>query len=533
MKDRFMRKLLTTVAICAACAAPAEAVPQIHSILNAASYAQQGLPNSDIARGSVFVVFGSDLGPADLVQAAGFPLQTSLGGTSIRITVGTTTVDALLLYTTANQVSAVLPSTTPEGIGFLAVTYNGHTSQSGAFRVARSSPGILTQNQAGNGQALATNFNSTADQPRNTLSKPAKTGQVVTVSATGLGPISGSDAGVPVSSDLNINLQVLVGGKSATVRSKGRSSSLAGIDQIAFEVPAGVSGCYVPLVVQVDNVISNFTTISVADANSNDCTDLSGISGTTLEQLQSGGTLRVGWVVLGVTKGETVFEAGNGQFFREDLNVLSSQITLGLPSPGSCMVNPAKPATFIYSQVAPLDAGPFLNVAGPKGSRQVLQRSMGMYSESFANGTVVQFLAPGSYTLDNGSGGADVGPLHATLNFPAELTSTVQQSATGTTVNWKGGDQQGYVVVQGSAPTTAGTSTNFTCVERTSAGQFAIPSYLLSSLPATPVGVTVLTPAGMSPQNRFQARGLDYGFLSFCSPQSQLCMPGQYFYYDY
>ena len=532
MIDRRVRKLLTSVAMCTACAASADALPQIRSILNAASYAQPGLPNSGIARGSVFVVFGSDLGPPDLVQAAGFPLQASLGGTSMRVTVGSTTVDALLLYAWKNQVAAVLPSATPEGIGLLEVTYNGHAGQAGAFRVVRSSPGVLTQNQAGTGQALAMNFNSAADQPRNTLSRPAKTGQVVTVWATGLGPIVGSDAVVPVSSDLNINLQLLVGGKSATVRYKGRSGCCSGVDQITFEVPAGVSGCYVPMLVQVDNVVSNFTTISVADGNSNDCSDLTGIPGPMLEKLQSGGTLRAGSIVLAVFKGDTVTESGTGQFFQADLNLLNSLISLGLPSPGSCMVNPVKPVSSGFTPPQGLDAGPVFNVTGPKGSRQVLQRYMGMYSESFANGTVVQFLEPGAYTADSASGGADVGPFHATLSFPAELTSTVQQSAMGTTVTWRGGDPQGYVVIQGSAQSPAGASTNFSCVERTSAGQFAIPPYLLASLPAPPGGVTAMTAAGTSPQNRFQARGLDFGFFSFCSPLTALCGPAS-FYFDY
>lgn len=163
MIDRHFRKLLTSIAIYAAAAAPAAAAPQIRSILNAASYAQTGSPNYGIARGSVFVVFGSDLGPADIVQSAGFPLQTSLGGASMRVTVGTTAVDPLLLYASKNQIAAILPSATPEGIGLLEVTYNGHTGQAGAFRVLRSSPGILTQNEAGTGQAVATNFNSAAD----------------------------------------------------------------------------------------------------------------------------------------------------------------------------------------------------------------------------------------------------------------------------------------------------------------------------------------------------------------------------------
>ena len=301
-----LRKLLTMIAICGACAASADALPQIRSIVNAASYAQSGLPNSGIARGSVFVVFGSDLGPEDLVQTTGFPLQTSLGGTSVRVTVGTTTVDALLLYAWKNQVSAILPSATPEGIGLLEVTYNGHTGQAGAFRVVRSSPGILTQNQSGAGQALAMNFNSATDQPRNSLSRPAKTGQVVTAWATGLGPIAGSDAVVPVSGDLNLNLQLWVGGKPATVRYKGRSGCCSGVDQITFEVPAGVSGCYVPMLAQVDTVVSNFTTISVADGTATIAPTSAELRAPILEKLQAGGTLRVGSIVLAVDKGDTL-----------------------------------------------------------------------------------------------------------------------------------------------------------------------------------------------------------------------------------
>ena len=521
-----VRKLVKLAAVCALLGLPAGAAPQIRSILNAASYAPPGMPNSGIARGSIFVVFGTELGPPDLRQAAGFPLPTSMGGTSIRVTAGTTTVDALLVYVWATQVAAILPSSTPEGIALLEVTYNGHTGQAGAFRVVRSSPGVLAQNQAGGGQALAQNFNSASDQPRNTLSRPAQPGQVVTLWATGLGPIPDNDAMAPVTRDLNINAQVLVGGKPATVRYKGRSGCCSGVDQIVFEVPPGVSGCYVPVVVQVDNAVSNFTTISVADPNGSACTDLSGISGSMLESLQAGGSLRVGSIVLGVTKSDLVTETGIGQFFQAGLDWLANQVSLGLPSPGSCMVNPVKPSLavpFGSPQPVGLDAGRVLTVTGPKGSRQILQRFPGMYSETFANGTLVQFLDPGAYTLDSAPGGADVGAFHATMNFPAELTSTVQQAVAATTVSWHGGDPTGYVVIQGSAPSPAGARTSFSCVERTGAGQFTVPPYVLASLPAGPSDIGASIAAGSSPQNRFKAPGLDLGYFSFCSPSSALC----------
>jgi uncharacterized protein (TIGR03437 family) len=534
MIKRLNGTLLKLAGMCALLALPVGAAPEIRAILNAASYALPGMPNSGIAQGSMFVVFGTDLGPGDLRQAPGFPLPASLGGTSIRVTVGNTAVDALLVYVWATQVAAILPSATPVGIGLMEVTYSGHTSQAGAFRVVRSSPGVLAQNQAGSGQALAQNFNSTTDQPRNSLGRPAKPGQVVTLWATGLGPIPDSDAMTPIPRDLDIKLQIVVGGKPATVRYKGGSGCCAGVDQIVFEVPPGLSGCYVPVVVQVDNVVSNFTTISVAGPDGGDCADLSGVSGPMLDELQAGGTLRVGSIVLSVNKSDIVTESGIGQFLQADLTWLGNQISLGLPSPGSCMVNPVRPSP-IGGMPLPLvgfDAGRVLNVTGPKGNRQILQRYPGMYSETFATGTLVQFLEPGTYTVDSSPGGADVGPFRATLNFPAELAAAVQQSAAGTTVNWRGGDPAGYVVIQGSAQSPGSASATFTCVERTAAGQFAVPPYVLSMVPVNAGDVRAFVAAGTSPQNRFKATGLDVGYFSFCSPMSALCSSGGG-YFDY
>src|SRR5215469_14405493 len=193
----------------------AAAAPQINAVLNAASYARLGLPNSGIAPGSVFVVFGTGLGPPVLQQAAGYPLSTALAGTSVRVAVDTASLDAVLLYTSATQVAAILPSATPPGIGLISVTYQGHTSEAGAVRIQRSAPGILTQNQSGTGMALAQNFNSETDQPRNNFTHAAHPGQVVTLWGTGLGPGPGDDSAAPVPQDLNLNLPVIVGGKPA------------------------------------------------------------------------------------------------------------------------------------------------------------------------------------------------------------------------------------------------------------------------------------------------------------------------------
>jgi hypothetical protein len=63
-------------------ALPLAAQPVIRAqagVVNAASYSSPGLPNSGIAQGSVFVVIGTNLGPASTVNA-NFPPVAGSGG---------------------------------------------------------------------------------------------------------------------------------------------------------------------------------------------------------------------------------------------------------------------------------------------------------------------------------------------------------------------------------------------------------------------------------------------------------------------
>jgi uncharacterized protein (TIGR03437 family) len=497
------------------------AAPEIRWIVNAASYALPGSPNSAIAQGSIFVIFGTDLGPVTLEQAASFPLPTSLGGTSVQVTSGSTTLDAPLLYVWEQQVAAILPSPTPPGIAFVSITSAGRMSQAGAIRVVPSSPGILTQNQAGNGIALAQNFTSESDQPRNSLDRPARPGQTVVLWATGLGPVTDSDAAQPVPRDLSTDIQVLVGGRSAAVRYKGRSRCCPGADQINFDVPGGVSGCYVPVVVRAGGATSNFATISIAQPGT-DCMDVSGLTGPEIERLQNGGELRVGFISLVAAKytewsGEApgYYEYGNADFSRASWDLLQPRLSVGRPSPGSCVVSPAAPSQgILQGRPTPLEAGPAVNIAGPKGTRQLPRRAPGVYNESFATAaTQLQYLEPGSYTFENGSGGAEVGAFRTTISIPAALSTTVQQSPAETTVTWRGGDPTGVVGISGYAPGSfPWAPASFICTERVAAGRFTVPAYVLGSLQP---GLTFTIGVTEVPQNRFRAPGLDLGLVSF------------------
>ena len=174
-------------------------------VKNAASYSDPALPNGAIAQGSIFNVFGSNMGPASLAYASALPLPTTLSGTQVSVTVNGSTVQCFMIYTSAGQVAAILPSTTPVGTGTITVSYNGAASATAPIKVATSSFGIFTINQQGGGQAVVQdanyNFNSAtfAFQP----------GETVVLWGTGLGPISGSDANTPPSGNIpGINVTV-------------------------------------------------------------------------------------------------------------------------------------------------------------------------------------------------------------------------------------------------------------------------------------------------------------------------------------
>jgi uncharacterized protein (TIGR03437 family) len=133
----------------------------ITAIENAATNIPSGLPNAAIAQGVLFVVKGKNLGPANAVVANAFPLSTSIGGTSVQLTVGGSTVAAIMYYSLAGQIAAILPSKTPVGTGTLIVTYNGprnpertRRSGSGSGVCGLSGP-RLNRGRAGHGGSTA------------------------------------------------------------------------------------------------------------------------------------------------------------------------------------------------------------------------------------------------------------------------------------------------------------------------------------------------------------------------------------------
>ena len=264
------------------------AAPNIANVANAASNIGSNFP---IAPGAIFVVYGSGLGPSSISIAAAAFQSTSLSGTSVAVTSGTTTVNALMYYTSDTQVAALLPSNTPTGGATFTVTYNGQTSNQQPHGIASSNVGIFTIDSSGEGPGIVTYADYSLVSAvkaahcggPSTACGAANPGDTLSLWATGLGPVSGNDAsGAGLGQNMpNVPVTVWLGGVQAPVAYQGRSGCCIGEDQIVFTVPNNVpTGCAVPLVVQIGsaaNTVSNSTVLPVATSSRN-CTPSNSVS---------------------------------------------------------------------------------------------------------------------------------------------------------------------------------------------------------------------------------------------------------------
>ena len=467
------------------------AAPAITGVVNSASLIAPGRPNYGIAQGSIFNVFGSGLGPATIVAAASVPLQLTLGGTTVSVTVGGMTVNAPLFYSLSTQLAAILPSNTPAGMGTIAVSYGGATANF-AITVVVSNVGIYTVDDSGTGAGVVT----FPDYSLVTSGNSAAVCNVLTMWATGLGPTTGSDAALPLQVDLGTDIQVYVGGVLAPVSYQGRAY-FAGLDQVNFTVPVGVTpGCNVSVVIQTGSLVSNTVSIPVAAAGkvcsnpSSEPVIFSSPSGSTFGQLSLNAT---------TTAGATSYTANAlfGRFF------VSESFPNGTPAFGSCFVTGGDGIVAIAAFVQILNVGPSLTVTPPSGAPLVLaENGPGSYSG------VPLSLPQGTYQLSNGAGGSDVGPFTASFTVAPPLVWTNQNAAVTVdrtqplTVTWTGGDPAGYVLISLQSPAAApipgivftpGTQVTATCAAPVSAGKFTVPPNVLLAIIPSSAGSVSLT----------------------------------------
>src|ERR1035437_3502147 len=286
-----MKALALAVVVGLIAIVASNAQPSVSALQNNYSYVLPGMPNYGIAQGSIFVMYGKNMGPSQIASAQSFPLNKTLAGVAINVTGSDgKTYQAIPYYVSATQSAAILPSSTPTGNATISVTYNSQTSAQAQVAVVKTAFGILTLNGTGSGDAAA------FDARNNYLGliNAANPGEVVTLWGTGLGPAFGDETSVGVTAgDLgsNVPITVWVGGQqAAAVQYHGRSQ-YPGLDQLNVVVPAGASGCSVSVVVQGGSMVGNLVTISVA-ATGRVCSDMNGLPSSIVQSLFAKGKLQ-------------------------------------------------------------------------------------------------------------------------------------------------------------------------------------------------------------------------------------------------
>jgi uncharacterized protein (TIGR03437 family) len=226
------------------------------SVVNAASSV-----GGTISPGEIVTIYGTGLGPATGVSAS----PDANGNYNTQPLAGTTVsfggLNGVVLYSSATQVSAIVPYGVSVAVGYNAdvtVTYQGQSYTQPAISVAASAPGIFTTNAAGFGQAAVVNQNGTI----NSATNPAKLGSIISVYLTGEGQTNpgGVDGKAAVQPLPQPQLQLtatLASQQVGVTYGGGAPGFVAGLMQMNLQIPANLVQTFaagpvaVPLVIFV------------------------------------------------------------------------------------------------------------------------------------------------------------------------------------------------------------------------------------------------------------------------------------------
>ena len=227
-------------------------LPTVARITNAASYGEGA-----VAPGELVVLFGSFMGPNELVtlklDATGHVMKNL---SDMRVLFSG--IEAPVVYTSANQVSAVVPyAMAGRTTTSVQVDYRGVRSNSVTLDVATTAPGIFTVNSSGSGPGVVLN----QDFSLNSSGNAAERGRVVIVYATGEGQT------IPLGVDGRVNNDPLpapvlpvtatIDGQPARVLYAGAAPGLvSGVMQLNIEVPVTSGTGNVPLVISAGGASS-------------------------------------------------------------------------------------------------------------------------------------------------------------------------------------------------------------------------------------------------------------------------------------
>ncbi|MBM3760263.1 MAG: hypothetical protein FJW36_08460 [Acidobacteria bacterium] len=543
------RFVLLLMAVCAF----GQPVITYRGVLNAASLAPPGLPNGGLGRGGVFTIFGTNLGPTTPATVSAFPLTPTFNGVNITVAQGGISVSAIPIFVSAGQVNAILPSNTPLGTCSMRISFGGRTSPPVAVEVVENGPGIFAISSGGFGPGVVQNFNTTADQPVNSLDTSAARGQVITIWATGLGRVPFGDNVAPTAQDVEAPVTITIGERDAVRLYAGRSPCCAGVDQIVVRVPEDApQGCYVPVRVKAGSGVSNTVTMAIAATAGARCSDAFNPFTDLIRNSRRQGMIWLDRTQLQVdthvtTVEQNTIDSMRAYFWNRPASSFVFDPLFSYPPPGTCMVQQTSGNVFrgaalrgVAAASSALDAGSAIRLSTP------------FAGETEAAGVTVP---QAGYSGTVGSLRANDGVGQLRLDFPNTVTVSYDGAIGSTTVQpnqtnlfaWSGRANLDRIrrsvntripftpndfnatselsLVAYSAVHNA--TTAITCVAAPGVSEFILSPDLLANLPPSfgrPDGSLAMIGIGVVPLTRavpFSSSGLDGGLLLFSQWQTK------------
>ncbi|MEO8597685.1 MAG: proprotein convertase P-domain-containing protein [Candidatus Solibacter sp.] len=195
-----------------------------------------------VAPGDQISIFGVNLGPSTGVRSdTNTTLPTSLSGTTVTFN----GVAAPIYYVSDRVVSVQAPTSLATGaVAQIQVVNPSGSSLAVPQFASVANPGVFTYEVGGTGQAKAINQDGSANGDGSILSsdKPAPTGSIISVYATGLGAVTPAvSAGTPAPTNtLSTTVSPVtatIAGRDATVTFAGLAPGLIGVYQLNIIVP--------------------------------------------------------------------------------------------------------------------------------------------------------------------------------------------------------------------------------------------------------------------------------------------------------
>jgi hypothetical protein len=388
--------------------------------------------------------------------------------------------------------------------------------------VVANSFGIFTVKSNGSGRGIITG----ANYQLYFVNSPAHPGDSGTIWGTGIGTSPGDNGAVPPQQiDMpNLPLSVYVGTQAASVSYRGRAA-FTGEDQINFVVPAGITGCYVPVTVQIGNIVSNFVTMPIAPAGQSCPDPVPPVASLPVNYTPTGEILLVrntmiGSTIVGNTTSTT--DSASASFGSPQIGAFPyGPPYIGNPyslQVGTCIGYASFPFVFDIAGYD-LNAGPAITITGPNGSQQLTAGApdAGSYSGLLWGGSgpnaTPLYLSAGSYTA-SGPGGTAVGPFSQNFTIPPPLIWTNQANITAVDpfedleVTWTGGDPNGTVQI-----TINTVDIGLICNANAGDQHFTIPSFVLLSVPVSSAAPLAGLRLSATSTTAFTASGISSGTI--------------------